>query len=98
MARRKRLTTSAFPSLGQGIQFAIDCQQVVALRMMRLAGGGAVAGREAERMVTEKAIAGVAANAAVAAGIMRGDLAGAMSAASDHYVRAVRRNRLRLSR
>lgn len=89
--RRSRL-----PSIGDGLQFAFDCQYVVAMRMMRLAGSGRLALREAERMVTEKAMAGWTAQAAAAASIMRGDVGGAVADAAAPYLRTVRKNWLRL--
>ena len=60
----KRRKTSGWPWVSLGLQsakLAIDAQQVVALRMARLAAGGSRACREATRMVTEKATAFAAA-------------------------------------
>jgi hypothetical protein len=80
-------------------RLGMEAQHVIALRMMRLAAGGALATREANRMVVEKATTMVDAQwAAVAA------LAGARgprvasTRAFGTYKRAVRRNRQRLSR
>jgi hypothetical protein len=79
--------------------FAAETQWVVALRMSRLAGGGALAASEAQRMISEKIMAGaqaqVAAGMALAAG--RG-MEGAARAAVRPFRRAVRANRRRLSR
>ena len=44
----------AWTALFAQTRFAIDCQAVITMRMMRMAGGGEVAVREAVRMVTEK--------------------------------------------
>jgi len=78
---------------------ALEAQWVVALRMMRLAAGGAVALREAQRMVSEKAIANAqaqfAAGMAMAAG--RG-IKGASAAAAKPYRRAIKANHRRLTR
>jgi hypothetical protein len=78
-------------------RFAADTQRVVALRMMRLAGGGPLAATEATRMVAEKMAAFTEAQAAVAATMMTG---GTFKAASRKayapYRRAVRANRRRL--
>jgi geranylgeranyl pyrophosphate synthase len=80
-------------------RLGMEAQQVIALRMMRLAAGGPLATREANRMVAEKATALVEAQWAAAAA-----LAGARGAriaaarAFGTYKRAVRKNRRRLSR
>jgi geranylgeranyl pyrophosphate synthase len=80
-------------------RLAIEAQHVVALRMMRLAGGGALAHREARRMITEKSAALVAAQLAAAAALAggRGPRIAAVRALRP-YKRAVSRNRQRLSR
>lgn len=60
----KRRKTSGSPWLSLGLQtakLAVDAQQVVALRMARLAAGGPRAYREATRMVSEKVAAFAAA-------------------------------------
>ncbi len=41
------------------VQLGFEAQNVIALRMMRLAAGGATAQREASRMITDKIAAGV---------------------------------------
>lgn len=51
---------------------AWEAQSVIALRLMRLGWGGAKAQSEAGRMVTEKFAALAEAQAAAAAGTMRG--------------------------
>ena len=70
---------------------AAESQTVIALRMMKLAGGGAAAGREAQRMTTEK----VTAMAEAGVRLMTG--ASADSVVSD-YRRKVRANIRRLSK
>ena len=80
-------------------RFAIEAQTVIALRMLRLATGGALARREAGRMVIEKGMAltqaQLTATAALAGG--RGPRA-ARKRAFNTYKRAVSKNRQRLSR
>ena len=72
---------------------------VVAMRLMRLAVGGALAQREAQRMVAEKVTAIAEAQAAaVTKMIMGGGMAAATKSASAIYSRKVRANRRRLTR
>ena len=73
-------------------------QQVVALRMLRLAAGGAVAQREAQRMILEKGAALIAAQMAAAAALAGGRSHTAAARALRPYKRAVSRNRQRLVR
>jgi hypothetical protein len=70
---------------------ALEAQQVVALRMMKFAMGGARAQTEAGRMVTEK----VSASMAAAATLLRGGTGHAVVA---QVRRRVRSNSRRLSR
>jgi hypothetical protein len=70
---------------------ALEAQQVVALRMMKLAMGGTRAQTEAGRMVTEK----VSASMAAAATLLRGGTGDAVVA---QVRRRVRSNSRRLSR
>jgi hypothetical protein len=83
-------------SLFEAARFGWEVQCVIALRLMRLAGGGALAQREATRMTSEKAavvpIAQIAAATALATGRKP------TRAAFKSYRSAVRRNRRRLSR
>lgn len=79
-------------------RFVMDCQAVIALRLMRLAGGGEVAAREAVRMVTEKMETFAGAQIAAVAAIPRHGLPGAAAAAELRYRRTVSQNRRRLSR
>ena len=81
------------------LQIAWDANAVVAMRMMRLASGGALAQREMQRMVAEKGLAMTEAQLAAASKVMMGaGVAGATKSASDVYRRKVRANRRRLSR
>ncbi len=78
-------------------RFVMDCQAVIALRMIRLAGGGEPAAREAVRMITEKMEAYTGAQQDALAAMPRHGLQGAVTAAERRYRRAVSRNRRRLS-
>ena len=77
---------------------ALETQGVIALRMTRLAAGGAVAQREMHRMVAEKADAAAMAalNAAVAAATGK-SAPQIASQAIRGYRKRVRANRRRLS-
>jgi hypothetical protein len=80
-------------------RFAIEAQTVIALRMLRLASGGALAGREARRMIMEKGKALTMAQLSAAAALASGRTprtAGKRSFGT--YKRAVSKNRRRLSR
>ena len=80
-------------------QLTFEAQQVVALRMLRLAPGGACAAAESRRMVTEKAAAALASGAAAAAALASGQSPRtAAKRALTPYRQRVRRNRRRLVR
>jgi methyl coenzyme M reductase subunit C len=72
-------------------QVGWDANVVVAMRLMRLAVGGALAQREAQRIAQAQA-------AAVTKMIMGGGMAAATKSASAVYRRKVRANRRRLTR
>jgi hypothetical protein len=61
-----------FSLISKTMWLGVEAQSVIALRMMRLAAGGAAAQNEARRMITDKVAAGLEAQAAVASGIARG--------------------------
>jgi hypothetical protein len=83
----------------RSLLFAIEAQQVMALRMLRMAPGNAAAAREAHRMVSEKAFAMVDAQLAAAGRLAAGaSLAAAMASAAVPYRRRVRANHRRLTR
>ncbi|TDR85304.1 hypothetical protein [Enterovirga rhinocerotis] len=69
---------------------ALESQQVVALRLARLAGGGTTAWREAQLMVLEKLEAGHAAAGRLAGGATTDSVV-------DDYRRTVQANARRLS-
>ena len=75
-----------------------ESSQVVALRMMKLAGGGAGAAAEAQRMVAEKVSAAMAAQTEPALGAMGGSPHAGATKAMALYRRRVRANRRRLAR
>ena len=80
-------------------QLSVEAQSVIALRMIRLAAGGARAQSEAQRMVIEKIAAVAEAQTAVASAILDGHedhvVAGKALGAFAKHVRA---NQRRLTR
>jgi hypothetical protein len=86
-------------SLGlTALQVGIEAQSVVALRLLRMAGGGAHAEAEASRMVTEKMLAAEEAQAAATAAMLRGRKGHAVAGkVLNVYKKPVRANRRRLS-
>jgi hypothetical protein len=80
-------------------QIGLEAQSVIALRMLRLAVGGARAEAEASRMVSEKILAAGEAQAAAVMAAMRGHKEHVIaSRALNVYGKRVRANRRRLSR
>jgi len=85
-------------SFVQAARFGFDVQSVVALRLMRIAAGGTLASREANRMVMEKAAAALEAQMAAATALaFGGGPKKAAKRAGGVYRRAVTRNRRRLT-
>ena len=81
----------------EGLDFALDCQEVIGRRVMRLARGDRLAFREAGRMLAEKPIVATMAQLAAAFAWPMG--AGvATERATATYRRAVSANHRRLSR
>jgi hypothetical protein len=79
-------------------QIGLEAQSVIALRMLRIAAGGARAQAEASRMVMEKVLAGGEAQAAATAATMRGQKKHlVVGKALNVYGKRVRANRQRLS-
>ena len=79
-------------------QIGLEAQSVIALRMLRLAAGGARAKAESSRMVTEKILAAGEARVAAAAA-MRGHKKHFVAGkALNVYRKRVRANKRRLSR
>ena len=79
----------------QGAGLALEAQQVIALRLARLVAGGALAQREATRMISEKASALVESQARLMRAASPG--AGAKSVLGLYRSR-IRANRRRLSK
>jgi hypothetical protein len=83
----------------KAIELGVEAQSVIALRMMRLAAGGARGRAEASRMVAEKVSALAEAQTAAAAAILTGRrekiIAGKVLST---YRKRVRANRRRLTR
>ena len=79
------------------IQTAGDANVVIAMRMMRLVSGGALAQREMQWMFAEKRIAIAQAQAATKM-VAGGGIAAMQKSASDVYRRKVRANRRQLVR
>jgi hypothetical protein len=80
-------------------QVGWDSNVVVAMRLMRLVVGGALAQREAQRMVAEKVTVLAEAQTAAAAKMITGrGMAAATKSASAVYRRKVRANQRRLAR
>ena len=78
---------------------ALEAQSVMALRMLRLAAGGARAEAEATRMVTEEILAAGEAQVTTVAAAMRGQKKHVVAGkALNVYRKRVRANRRRLSR
>jgi hypothetical protein len=96
---RGRAVLNLWNAYFRAAQAGWEAGAVIALRSMRLAAGGALAQREAQRMVTEKMLAGVEAQTAAATAMMTGrGIDRATKSASAVYRRKVRANRRRLSR
>lgn len=83
----------------QAVRMAWDAQQVVALRILRMAAGGLQAGVETKQMVTEKAAAASKAQIADAAATLTcGDNRRVTRRVSRVSKRRARNNRRRLTR
>jgi hypothetical protein len=99
MSNPMQMWNSWFALSSQAALLGFEAQSVVALRMMRLAAGGARSRSEAQRMVTEKMAALTEAQAAAVAGaITGGDSQQTAKKIMNVYQKRVRRNRRRLTR
>ncbi|HEX4408087.1 MAG TPA: hypothetical protein VH206_04865 [Xanthobacteraceae bacterium] len=88
-----------FTLSSQAVLLGIEAQSVMAMRMMRLAAGGANGQAEAQRMVTEKVAAFAEAHAAAVAGVVAGSNGHHVAKkVLNVYGKRVRGNRRRLSR
>jgi hypothetical protein len=88
------VANSRLDSWGEGLAFALDCQAVIAARMMHFMRGDYRAVTEASRMVVEKSV--VAAQAQLAAATAAPGCA--LDDAFAAYRSAVKANRRRLQR
>jgi hypothetical protein len=79
------------------LRLALDAQEVIGMRMTKLAEGGPSVGLEVHRMVSEKAIALWASQTAGAWAMMRGPTVASRKAAMP-FRRAVRSNQRRLAK
>jgi hypothetical protein len=82
----------------QTARLGLDAQRVVALRLMRLSGGGAAGLAEAQLMVTDKMAALREAHVAAAAGALTGDNHKAAKKVLRVFTKRVRANKTRLSK
>ena len=83
----------------KAIELGIEAQSVIALRMMRVAAGGARGRAEASRMVAEKVGALAEAQTAAAAAILTGRRQKVVAGkVLNTYKKRVRANRRRLTR
>ncbi len=80
----------------QGAWLAMEAQQVIALRLMKLAMGGLAATQEAHLMVSEKVDATTRAAGMVAAAMARGTFDGGADAVVRMLRQEVQANRKRL--
>jgi hypothetical protein len=83
----------------RAFQLGLEAQNVIALRMLRLAAGGPRAQNEVRRMTTEKIAAAIETQATAASGIITGRKNTAVAATVIRGLRKrVRANQRRLSR
>jgi hypothetical protein len=96
--RRASVSNSWFTFGLKAWQTGLEAQSVIALRMLRMAAGGARAEAEARRMVAEKITASTEAYITAAAATVRGDKDHVVAGkALNVYKKRVRANRRRLS-
>ena len=87
-----------FEVLFQTVQLGLEAQNVIALRMMRLAGGGPAGIAEARLMIDDKMAALGEAQLAAAATMLAGDSHNVAAKVLRVFKKRVRANRTRLSR
>ena len=91
--------TKTWPELMvEGWLLGAEMSAVIWMRSLRMMTGGALAQREAQRMVTEKMTAGMTLLPAIMAGGVNQSAEEATSRAIAHYRTPVRANRRRLGR
>jgi hypothetical protein len=97
--RRSTIYGSWFGTFIKATLLGMEAQQVIALRTLRLMGGGALAQREMTRMLMEKGTAATAASFDAATAALRGRDAMSVSRKTIRSYRTrIRKNRRRLSR
>lgn len=94
---RRRGPSNPWAAFAGQAGFLLDCQAVVALRLLRLAGGGTIASSEANRMISEKVSTFVDAQMDAISAFQHSGIEGASAAVARRYQRAVSGNRRRLS-
>lgn len=98
MSRKNRSAMAGWMNLSfDAMRLSAEAQTVIALRMMKLAAGGAAADAEARRMVAEKVGAAAELQTKIIVAAMTG-AAVTPAAAMNHYRRKVSANRRRLSK
>jgi hypothetical protein len=80
------------------MSLGVEASEVMTLRLLKLAAGGAAATAEAERMVSEKLQAAAEVQADAFAAALKGEHRRTPRRALAHYRKKVRANRRRLSR
>ena len=98
MSNAFRVWNNWFSVSSQTAMLALEAQSVIALRLMRIAGGGALARSEATRMVTEKVQALGEAQAVAAVGSVNRNRRHIAKKVVSVYKKRVRGNRRRLAR
>ena len=96
MPRRRR--TGWMDLAFDGFAAGLEAQQVIGLRLAKLALGGPAAAREARLMVDEKVSTTLRVQQAAAVSMMTGGAAGVPAHALSTYRRKMRANRRRLLR
>ena len=92
----KRHGTGAMALAMNSWAAGFEAQQVIALRLAKLALGGPAASKEAHLMVDEKVRAAIKANHAATRSVLAGDAAGVPAMTLAGYRRTMRANRRRL--
>jgi hypothetical protein len=89
------------PWIGIGLdawRLGLEASQVIGLRTMKIAAGGAAGQAEAERMIAEKIDASLALQTMAMTGALGASPASASARALAHYRRKVQANRRRLAK
>jgi len=96
---RRRATSASWAGFGWGgFRLALEAQQVIALRLAKLAAGGAAGRREARRMVSEKIATAAEAQMLLFGAASRGKSRQGAKSVLGLYRRRVGANKRRLSK